>query len=657
MSNQLKMAQVQSILALHGLGWSQRRIARKLEVDRETVARYVGLAAAKPAKAPTGSEDRSTGSEQVVESNPAKAPTGSDQVAGADGESKPAKLPTGSAECATGDEAGVIAPVVTAAAVRRRSDCDPWRRVIEEQVALGLSAKRIHQDLVSEQQATVSYDSVRRFIQRLGRATPLPMRRLECAAGEEVQVDFGTGAPIVLPDGKKRKTSVFRMVLSHSRKAYSESVFQQTTDEFLRCLENAFWFFGGVTKTVVIDNLRAAVAHPDWFDPELVPKLQTFAQHYGTVILPTKPYTPRHKGKIERGIGYVKGNALKARTFGSLEEQNRFLSDWEASIADTRIHGTTKRQVGKVFVEVEKSALLPLPRERFAMFHEARRIVSRDGHVEVAKAYYSVPPEYLGLTVWARWDTRLVRVFNQRFEQIAMHARHEQGRFSTQAKHIAPEKISRLELGASRLLADVSVIGPHTAKWSEAMLTARGIEGTRVLLGLRALTKKHACDVLERACEIALSHGEFRLRIVRKLLDRQAVQQLPLPWLEEHPLIRPLSDYGRVVRDAWQRGGDRADQRRADQSGERHARSSPPASSERGFLRHDKTESAGPERQHPGDERHRQGVAENSPPWPEYPSFGCASAEPNSVSSGDVSVDVAAVPVPCSSFSQECSHE
>ena len=437
------------------------------------------------------------------------------------------------------------------------------------------------------------------------------MRRMECAAGEEVQVDFGTGAPLVLADGKKRKTSVFRRVLSHSRKAYSESVFQQTTDEFLRCLENAFWFFGGVTKTVVIDNLRAAVAHPDWFDPELVPKLQAFAQHYGTVVLPTKPYTPRHKGKVERGIGYVKGNALKARTFGSLEEQNQFLWDWEESVADTRIHGTTKRQVGKVFVEVEKSALLPLPRERFAMFHEAQRIASRDGHVEVAKAYYSVPPEYLGLTVWVRWDTRVVRVFNQRFEQIAMHARHEQGRFSTQAKHIAPEKISGLEHGASRLLADVSVIGPHTAKWSEAMLTARGIEGTRVLLGLRALTKKHACDVLENACEIAFSHGEYRLRIVRKLLDRQAAKQLPLPWLEEHPLIRPLTDYGRVVRDAWQRGGARADQHRADHSDERRGHSLPCASSERGFLRHHEDVPSTPQQHRPDRVNDQGGIDTN----------------------------------------------
>ena len=145
----------------------------------------------------------------------------------------------------------------------------------------------------------------------------------------------------------------------------------------------------------MIDNLKAAVTHPDWFDPELNPKLLSFSRHYGTVILPTKPRMPRHKGKIERGIGYVKSNGLKGHTFDSLQAQNEHLARWEATIADTRIHGTTKRQVGKLFAEVERAALVPLPAERFPFFHEAKRIVNRDGHIEVAKAYYSVPPEYL----------------------------------------------------------------------------------------------------------------------------------------------------------------------------------------------------------------------------------------------------------------------
>jgi transposase len=89
----------------------------------------------------------------------------------------------------------------------------------------------------------------------------------------------------------------------------------------------------------VIDNLKAAVAQADWYDPDVHPKIQSFCQHYGTVILPTKPRMPRHKGKVERGIGYVQSNALQGRTFASLAEQNQYLWDWEKRIADTRIHG------------------------------------------------------------------------------------------------------------------------------------------------------------------------------------------------------------------------------------------------------------------------------------------------------------------------------
>ena len=171
----------------------------------------------------------------------------------------------------------------------------------------------------------------------------------------------------------------------------------------------------------------------DWFDPEINPKVRSFGEHYGTVFLPTRPYTPRHKGKVERGVDYVQDNALRGRSFASLEEQNRFLRDWELTVADTRVHGTTRRHVGKHFAEVERAALLPLPSEPFPSFHEARRTVHRDGHVEVEHAYYSVPPEYLARRVWVRWDARLVRVFNDRMEQIAVHVKQEPGRFSTQA--------------------------------------------------------------------------------------------------------------------------------------------------------------------------------------------------------------------------------
>ena len=222
-------------------------------------------------------------------------------------------------------------------------------------------------------------------------------------------------------------------MLSHSRKAYSEAVDRQTTENFIRCLENAFAHFGGVPQTLVIDNLKAAVTTADWFDPELNPKLRAFAEHYGMAILPTRPRTPRHKGKVERGVGYVQDNALKGRTFASLAAQNEYLLHWEANVADCRIHGTTRRQVGLVFREIEQRALRPLPPERFPLFHEAQRIGPPRRPRLGRTAYYSVPLEYLTRTVWVRWDAPLVRIFNHRLEQVAIHARQPPGKFSTHA--------------------------------------------------------------------------------------------------------------------------------------------------------------------------------------------------------------------------------
>ena len=295
-----------------------------------------------------------------------------------------------------------------------------------------------------------------------------------------------------MPDGRRRRPWVFRVVLSHSRKAYSEAVWRQTTEAFLQCLENAFHHFGGVPRALVLDNLKAAVAQADWYDPEVHPKLQSFAAHYGTAFLPTKPYTPRHKGKIERGIGYAKNNALKGRVFQSLTEENQFLLGWEETVADTRIHGTTKRQVGRMFQESERGALLPLPADRFPFFHEAYRAVHRDGHLEVDKAYYSAPPEYVARRLWVRWDARLVRIFNDRFEQVAVHAKAEPGRFRTAAAHIPREKVSAVERGTDALLRQIAAIGPHTRQWAEATTQIRGVEAVRVLVGLKALAGKHA---------------------------------------------------------------------------------------------------------------------------------------------------------------------
>ena len=440
---------------------------------------------------------------------------------------------------ALGPAAAPAPPANTTAG--RRSLCEQLRPVIEAGLVSGLSAQRIFQDLVTEHAFAGSYQSVKRFARQLGATAALPFRRMECVPGEELQIDFGQGA-WVEADGKRRRPHLFRAVLSHSRKGYSEVVWHQNTETFLRCIENAFRYFGGVTRTAVIDNLKAGVLRADWYDPDLNPKLFEFAIHYGTTILPTKPAMPRHKGKIESGVNYAQENALKGRRFASLGEENRFLAEWERNVADTRIHGTMRQQVGKLFDTVERPALLPLPASIFPSFTEERRNVHRDGHVEYQKAYYSAPPEYMGREVWLRADSRLVRLFNQRMETIATHVRVQPGLFATADEHLHAHKRHPVERGADYLLARCQLLGTNAGAWAQAMLQNRGAYHLRVLQGLLQLAGKHPVAQLERATGTALHHGAFRLGDVKRLLEHgESVVQVD--FLQAHPLIRDLSAY------------------------------------------------------------------------------------------------------------------
>lgn len=494
--NQLIVSLQHSIATLAAKGWSSRKIARELDVDRETVRRYRPVPAAKPAIPPTGSLGEL--------------------------ESKPAIVPAGS-------KAG------------RTSQCAPLAGVVEQGLLAGFSAQRIYQDLVADHGFTGAYDAVKRFVRRLAHKTELPFRRMECAAGQELQVDFGQGAWVV-ENGQRRRPHLFRGVLSHSRKGYSEAVWRQTSESFLRCLENAFRHFGGVPATVVIDNLKAGVIQADWFDPQLNPKLEEFARHYGTVILPTKPAMPRHKGKVEAGVKYAQNNAVKGRSFASLTAQNLALAAWERAVADTRIHGTTRQQVGQLFEQAERPALQPLPASLFPVFEEARRTVHRDGYVEFKKAYYSAPPEYMGRQVWVRQETRLLRLYNLRREQIALHALAEPGKFTTDPAHLHSRKRHIIERGVDHLLDQCRLLGPLTGTWAEAMHQARGPQGLRVMLGLLQLAEKHPVATLEKAAATATHHGAWRLRDLKRLLDQPA-NVVQLDFLETHPLIRSLDAY------------------------------------------------------------------------------------------------------------------
>ena len=507
MANILRMAKVQAIIGLLEKGWSYRRIARELGVHRQTVARYDRLRKEGQSK----SSILTAGSVGEGESKSSKVTLGSELI------------------------------IKT-----NRSLCEPYRKIIEEKIEGGLTAQRIYQDLRDDHGFQGSYSSVKRYVRKIVSSGALPYRRIETEPGKEAQVDFGRGAWVV-EDGRRRRPWVLRVTLSNSRKSYSEAVWRQSTENFIRVLENAFRHFGGVPETLVIDNLRAAVKRADWFDPELNPKVVEFARHYGTVILPPRPYSPRHKGKVESGIKYLKNNALKGRVFSSLKEHNEFLLRWESNVADTRIHGTVRKQVREMF-ELERGYLKPLPEDAFPFYREGRRKVHRDGHVEVDRVYYSVPCEYLRREVWVRWDSRLVRVLNHRFEEIAVHVKVSPGRFSTNPLHIDKRKVSTVERGSEYLLKCAGRIGPCAQSWAKAMLKERGIQGIRVLQGFIGLSRKYPPEAINRASETALKGNIFRLKGIRELVKKFSSER-ELSLGTEHEIIRPVEYYTKYTEE------------------------------------------------------------------------------------------------------------
>ena len=522
MANILKVSIQTTIYTLADQGWSRRRIARELQVNRETVGRYL-RERAKPAISIPGSE---AGSFSGADPKPAIPITGPGGAA----ESKPAIS-------ITGKTAG------------RDSLCGPLAETIEAKVLLGLHGRRIHQDLVAEHGFAGSYQSVQRFVRRLKEREPERVWRMECQPGEEAQVDFGLGAPIYdEAHPKGRRSWVFRLVLSHSRKGYSEAVSRQDTETFLRCLENAFRTFGGVPLTLNVDNLKAAVLRADWFDPEINPKLAEFCRHYGTHVMPCRPFTPEHKGKVERGVAYVRNNALKGRRFRSLAEQNQFLAQWESGVADKRIHGTTRKQVAASFEE-ERPHLLPLPAALFPAYQEARRRVHRDSFVALENAYYEAPPEFIGRDVWVRWDGRCVRILNERLEQVAMHTRLEPGQFS---RTLGAGGFSRpVRASCTYWVSRAAVLGEDCQRWAERAVHQRGPEALRSIMGLCGLINQHSGTALNRACARALEGGTVRLKDVRRLLgEKSSAEQGRFQFQESHPLIRDLSAYTDFIQSA-----------------------------------------------------------------------------------------------------------
>jgi transposase len=281
----------------------------------------------------------------------------------------------------------------------------------------------IWQDLV-EEGFTARYASVRRFVRQLRGRVPLEARVvITTAPGEEAQVDYGDGPMVRHPQtGQYRRTRLFVLTLGYSRKAVRLLVWHSSAQTWAELHERAFRRLGGTTRVVVLDNLKEGVLTPDVYDAALNPVYRDVLAHYGVVGLPCRVRDPDRKGKVESSIGHTQRTPLHGLRFERLEQAQAYLDRWEAHWADTRIHGTTKRQVAAMFAE-ERPALGPLPVEPFRYYRFGWRTVYLDGCVEVEAAYYSAPPGWIGQRVQVQWTDLHVRLLAPTGRLLREHVR------------------------------------------------------------------------------------------------------------------------------------------------------------------------------------------------------------------------------------------
>jgi transposase len=409
------------------------------------------------------------------------------------------------------------------------SSVEPYREQVQEWVTQGVEMMAIWQHLQDDYHYAGSYSSVRRFVSKIRRSEPEVFVRVHTTPGEEAQVDFAGVGQLYDPDsGRLRPAYAFVATLSCSRHQYAELVFDQKTPTWIALHRRAFESWGGVPKRIVLDNLKAAVVKVLVHDPVLGEAYRRMAQHYGFVISPTRPRTPRHKGKVENGVHYVQRNFMAGRTFLDIHTANQHLRTWVKERAGTREHGTTHQAPLSLFNAHEKAALLALPEEPFTLREVKTATVHPDCHVCIDKSYYSVPYTLVGQRLDAYISEQIVEIY-QGVELIATHERSRQpGEWHTRTEHYPQHKAAYLERTPAYCRQVAARLGPATDQVVETLLGDRPLYRLRGVQAILRLEESVGAERLEAACARALHFGDPSYRRIKAILNA-ALDREPLP--------------------------------------------------------------------------------------------------------------------------------
>lgn len=507
--NVLREEKKQQVLALGKLAWSLHEIEAATGVRRETVGKYL-RAAGIPVRSPRGRRPP-----------PAKPASGEGVSTDSAARQWPPKAQR--------------APAASA--------CEPYRELIVEAQGRGRNAVAIWQDLVDDHGFGGGYASVKRFVRKLrGETTPEARVVITTAPGEEAQVDYGEGPMVRDPEtGKYKRTRLFVLTLGYSRKSVRLLSWRSSARIWCELHERAFRRLGGAVRVVVLDNLREGVLTPDVYDAAANPLYRDMLAHYGVVALPCRVRDPDRKGKVESAVGHAQKTPLKGLRFESIEAAQAYLDRWETNWADTRIHGTTKRQVAVMFTD-EKPHLRELPVEPFRYYQYGERTVHLDGCVEVEAAYYGAPPGWIGRRVQVQWDGVRVRIVDPSTGRLLReHLKQERGRHRIADEDRSP----RTPATTDALLRRARSAGRNIGALCVEIHRVDGEPGVRKVLGVLGLARKHGAPVVDDAARTALELGAPTYRFLRRYLERRPPAPLTLKQVD--PLIRQLSLYRDLI--------------------------------------------------------------------------------------------------------------
>jgi transposase len=434
-------------------------------------------------------------------------------------------------------KAAVLAHAPPKPAPQQISSVAMWRSEIERLVESNVRPKAIFDRLRLEHpEFGGSYAAVKRFVRTIRRERGVQAGDVaipvETEPGDVAQVDFGYAGRLWDPESKSlRRAWVFVMVLAHSRHAFAQLVFDQKTETWLRLHVGAFKALGGVPRTIVPDNLKAAVVRAAFAideDSELNRSYRELARHYGFQVDPTPPRAPKKKGKVEAGVKYVKHNALAGRDGEDITTAQAALAKWLVEVAGQRVHGTTGKKPLDVFEQEERPKLLPLPTRPYELVVWKKGTVHSDCHVEFDGRLYSVPWRLVRQSVWTRATPATVVVYHDD-GVVARHERRGAGWRSTLDEHLPAERAALRHRRREYWEERAGQLGDEVVAFVREVFDADDVlSQLRKVQAIVTHLERFPVERARAACRRASFYGATTYQAVRDIL-RRGLDLQPLP--------------------------------------------------------------------------------------------------------------------------------